>query len=155
MSDVPGNVVGATIDIEVAPEHVWAILTDFAHYAEWNPFTPRVMTTLSVGAPVDLWVVLRPGAPTIRVRQRVSHFDEGRRIAWQMRGIPRWILANERSQWLLPLEGRRTRYCTTDAFLGLLAPLVLLLQRNAIERGFDAMAEALKRRAEGLAAQGP
>ncbi|UCE85470.1 MAG: SRPBCC family protein, partial [Deltaproteobacteria bacterium] len=50
--------VRAEIEIDAPIERVWRILTDLDRYADWNPFTPRVESTLRIGAPVHLYVRL-------------------------------------------------------------------------------------------------
>ena len=54
----------------------------------------------------------------------------------------------KREQRLEPLGATRCRYLTADAFTGLLTPLVVLLFGGLVRGGFNAMAVALKERAE-------
>ena len=58
------------------------------------------------------------------------------------------VTENRREQRLEPLSDTRCRYTTTDAFTGVITPLVVLLFGGLIRRGFNAMALALKERAE-------
>ena len=60
----------------------------------------------------------------------------------------RWLLVTRREQCLEALGETRCRYTTTDAFTGVLTPLVVLLFGGLIRGGFNAMALALKERAE-------
>ena len=53
-----------------------------------------------------------------------------------------------REQRLESLSESRCRYTTTDAFTGVLTPLVVLSFGGLIRHGFNAMAVALKERAE-------
>jgi len=78
----------------------------------------------------------------------VTAHEPGCRIAWGMRTPRPWLLAAERSQSLEPLPGDRCRYVTRDAVSGLLSPVVRGLYGAAMGRGFRAVAEALKQRAE-------
>ena len=36
------KVLESSIDINSSPEQVWAVLTDFARFADWNPFITSI-----------------------------------------------------------------------------------------------------------------
>ena len=138
------------VDIDAPVERVWEVLTDFGRYGEWNPFTTRVDANLEVGAAVELHVVLGP----LRVRQtvRIETVEPPLSLVWGMSMGASWLLSARREQRLEPLGESRCRYLTTDAFHGPLTLPVALVWAGAIRRGFNAMAEALKARAETAAA---
>ena len=135
-----------SIDIEAPVQRVWEILVDVERYGEWNPFTTRVDTSLEVGSSVDLYVTLGP----FRLKQPelIQDVVPTSLLAWGMTMGARWLLKTRREQRLEPLGDSRCRYTTTDAFTGVLTPLVVLLFGGLIRRGFNAMALALKERAE-------
>ena len=62
--------------------------------------------------------------------------------------MPRWLLNAERWQFLVEIEGEKTRYETVEVFGGVLAYLIRVFVGNGLKKGFIAMAEGLKRRAE-------
>lgn len=138
------------VDIDAPVERVWEILTDFKRYGEWNPFTTRVDANLEVGASVELHVVLGP----LRVRQtvRIEAIEAPVSLVWGMSMGASWLLTARREQRLEMLDESRCRYLTTDAFHGPLTPPVALVWGGAVRRGFNAMAVALKARAETAAA---
>jgi hypothetical protein len=141
------SAVTAQVDIDAPVERVWSILVDLDRYREWNPFTTAVESTLRVGQPAVLHVRMRPNKSLVQV-ETVSAFEPYARLNWKMQlGAP-FLLAAERCQVLTPLPGGGTRYYTCDAFRGLLVPVVMGLYRADIQRGFDGIARALKRRAE-------
>lgn len=135
-----------SVEIEAPAHRVWKILVDVDRYGEWNPFTTRVDTSLEVGSPVDLYVTLGP----FRLRQPelIQDVVPPRLLAWGMVMGARWLLETRREQRLEALGESRCRYTTTDAFTGVLTPLVVLSFGGLIRRGFNAMAAALKERAE-------
>lgn len=135
-----------SVEIEAPATRVWEILVNVERYGEWNPFTTRVDTSLEVGSPVDLYVTLGP----FRLRQPESIQDvvPPHLLVWGMVMRARWLLETRREQRLEPLGESRCRYVTTDAFTGVLTPLVVLSFGGLIRRGFNAMAVALKERAE-------
>ena len=134
------------VEIEAPIERVWDILVDAEQYGEWNPFTTRIETDFEIGSPIDLYVTLGP----LKLRQPewIEAVDRPHLLAWStMVGHP-FLLSARREQRLDPSGANRCRYLTTDAFTGLLTPLVVLLFGQLIRRGFNDMALALKARAE-------
>ena len=136
----------ATAEIEAPCEQLWEILTDLEAYPEWNPFTRRVESTLELGDPVTLHIVLGGKAMT-RV-EWISRVEPGRKISWGMQMLHRGLLNANRHQVIEPLATNRARYTTRDELSGLLTPLVMALYGKAMQEGFEAVARALKARAE-------
>lgn len=54
------HVLESHIDIDTSPGHVWAVLTDFSTFAEWNPFITSIEGSPSQGA--RLAITIRPRA---------------------------------------------------------------------------------------------
>ncbi len=137
------------VEIEAPAEVVWDILMDVQRYGEWNPFTIRVDTDFGIGSPVDLHVTLGP----LKVKQPewIESVERPNLLVWGTKVGNRFLLSARREQRLEALSGTRCRYHTTDAFSGLLTPLVVLLFGKLIRRGFNDMARALKARAERAA----
>jgi hypothetical protein len=140
------QVVRAEIDIDCDVERVWQILRDLDGYADWNPFTPRVESTLQLGDPVHLYVRLR-GA---KLSHRVEYVSaaEPYKLCWGMTMGASFLLKAERCQILTAIDEQRTHYVTEDHFSGVLTPLVIGLFGGPMERGFGDCASALKKRAE-------
>lgn len=134
------------VDIDAPAEHVWQTLKDAEKYGEWNPFTPQVNTDFRPGSDVGMRVKLGP--LKLRQRQRIQSLEAPRLLAWGMTMGHRVLLVARREQRLEVLGAARCRYVTTDTMSGLLAPLVALLFGRLIRSGFNAMAAALKGRAE-------
>lgn len=145
--------IQSTIDIDAPIERVWSILLDLTSYSEWNPFTPRIDATLRVGEPVVLHVAMKPHKKRRIVQHEVCTIHDPSRweLGWGMRMGLDLVLRAHRVQRLTPLSNHSTRYFTEDRFSGCLVPLVMMLYRDDIQRGFDAAAQALKARAEAWA----
>jgi hypothetical protein len=146
--------IAAQADIAAPADHVWSILADLPRYREWNPFTTEVESTLEVGTAAVLHVQMRPHKALVQ-RETVSAFEPGVRLSWKMQLGTSLLLAAERCQVLSPLPGGGTRYYTCDEFRGVLVPLIMRLYGADIQRGFDGVAHALKRRAEGTRVSQP
>jgi hypothetical protein len=143
--------VRAEITIAAPPEVVWDVLTDLLAYPAWNPFTTRIDGALELDHELVLHVALPPGKKPRRSRQRVLSMVPDHCIVWGTQlGGPR-ILRTRRVQRLSPTADGGTRYQSIDTFRGGLTPLVMSLYRRDLERGFAAMAAALKAHAEAAA----
>jgi len=141
--------VEASVEIDAPRAKVWDVLTNIDAYPEWNPYVLGVESTLEVGDPVTLTV--KQGDETMDVPE-VMHTNDGKSVlAWTFAGMPGWAMGATRYQILTPLDDNRTRYDTHESFRGLAAPFIMLTQRDNIQHGFRAMADALKQRAEALA----
>ena len=134
------------VTIEAPVETVWRVLTDFDRYGEWNPFTPYVKAELAMGAPVDMRVAM--GAFRLKQTEIICALEPPRRLAWRTTIGAHWLLHAVREQRLEALGEAACRYATTDEFRGVLMPLVMLPSGGFVRRGFNAVAWALKRRAE-------
>ena len=139
--------VCAEIEIDAPAERVFEILTDLDAYSEWNPFTPRVESTLLPGDPVHLHVRLLGRRLSHRV-EIVSSNQRPSKLCWGMQMGPRFVLRAERCQTVTPVGGQRTRYVNEDRIHGWLAPVVMAIFGPAMQRGFEQVAVALKKRAE-------
>ena len=138
--------VRAEIVIEAPIDRVWQILNDLQAYAEWNPFTPRVESSLQLGDPIHLHARM--------IGERLLHRvewvtrNEPHALCWEMKMGKRFLLHAERCQALTALDDGRTHYVTEDTFTGLLTFLVMGLFGRAMQRGFDDCARGLKKQAE-------
>lgn len=134
----------ATSGISADAETVWAVLTAFERYPEWNPFTPRVDLEgpLSPGATVALHTRLR-GRIVVQ-RETVRRVSPPRELVWGVR-FPLGAIRAERVQRLEVTEGG-CRYVTEDRIEGPLAGIVDALYGASLRSGFAAMAEALEAR---------
>lgn len=142
------SAIRAEIEIEAPIAQVWSVLRDIPNYAAWNPFTPRIDTTLALGTPVMLHVAMKKGKPLLVQKETMSRYEEGRLMAWGDVMGTASLLRFERVQELTALGPSRTRYFTEDVFSGLLLPIVMRLYGHHIQRGFLETAEALKRHVE-------
>ena len=134
------------VEIEASIERVWEILEDVERYGDWNPFTTRVETTFEIGSPVDLYVTLGPFK--LKQPERIEAVEPPHLLVWSTKVGHRVLVSARREQRLEALGETRCRYLTTDAFNGLLTPLVILLFGWLVRRGFNDMAWSLKRFAE-------
>lgn len=143
-------VESVTVEIDAPAQLVWDVLVDYARYPEWNPYTVRVETSLRIGEVIDLYLPdpAKPGE-TFLNREYVRVLDAPHHLQYDTAEELPGIHA-VRDQWVVDLGGGRSSYRTTDAFTGPVAKTVHDLQGQWVKDGFDAVAHALKARAEAL-----
>jgi hypothetical protein len=140
--------IATEITIDAPRAHVWSILVDIARYPEWNPFTPKIETTLKLGEPVILHVAMQPEKPTLRQPEVMTSYVEGEELGWGTKMGGGILLKANRTQRLTEVAPSRCHYRSVDVFQGLLTPMIMSLYRVHVQRGFDETARALKERAE-------
>jgi len=133
--------------INASSEKVWAIIMDLDRYPEWNPYTIAMKSTLKIGDPMVMSVKMSE-LLTIEQTEHIRVLEEGHKVCWGIDTTTPEFNSGERCQWLEPLPEGGTRYITEDLIEGTANPLVTLLFGEAVQNGFDAVALALKQRAE-------
>lgn len=134
---------------------IWDILLDLPGYPAWNPYTIAMKSTLQVGAPMEMTVKMNERSQPMTQVENIRVLDrEAHKVCWGIDSLTPTLNSGERCQWLEPLPDGRVRYVTEDLIEGTLNPLVTALYGPDIDRGFKAVAAALKVRAEALAKGG-
>ena len=144
------TIVSETVEIDAPQAFVWSVLTDYASYPEWNPYTVKVETTLELDTPIVLYLPdpAKPGE-LFRNVEWLSVIDAPRHLQYNTRTEIPGIFA-VRDQWVEDLGDGRSSYRTTDVFAGEFAQLAYDLQGLWVTDGFNAVAHGLKARAETL-----
>ena len=137
------------IGIDASSERVWAILTDFASYPQWNPFIRRISGELKVGERLDARLE-PPGGRGITLRPTVLSAEPNRQLRWLGHLLVPGLFDGEHSLLIQPLEENCVRFIQSEMFKGLLVPLLARSLDNNTLRGFEEMNVALKERAEAL-----
>ncbi len=134
------------IEIDAAPEAVWAILTDLPAYRDWNPFITSSEGTVAVGERLTNRLE-PPGGKPVTFKPIVTRVDHGRALEWRGR-LPLAGMFDGRHRFELVPAGDGTRLIHAEHFTGLLVPFMKKgLDINTLA-GFEAMNRALKSRAE-------
>lgn len=144
------TISSVTVEIDAPQDFVWSVLVDYARYPEWNPYTVRVDTELVVGADVILHLPdpARPGE-TFTTHEYMRIIDAPHHLQYDTGESIPGIFA-VRDQLVEALGGSRSSYRTADVFSGEFAQAAYDLQGQWVKDGFDAVAHALKARAEAL-----
>ncbi|MEO6018776.1 MAG: SRPBCC domain-containing protein [Knoellia sp.] len=138
--------VERSVDIAAPAEDVWATLTDFAAYPQWNPFIPEISGTPAQGE--KLRVRITPGDGDMTFTPTVLAAEPRRELRWLGRVLLPGLLDGTHSFTLTTIPGG-VRLAQSETFTGVLVPFV----GGAIDAGddFDAMNEALRDRVESTA----
>ena len=138
--------IETAIDIAAPPQAVWDVLVDFAAYPDWNPLIRRLQGEARVGARLEV-TVQPPGGRAMTFKPTVQAADPGRELRWLGRVLLPGLFDGEHGFRLGPSAGG-CRLHHGKTFSGILVPLFdKMLEKT--ERGFRALNEALKQRAEG------
>ena len=71
----------ASIEVGTEPERVWAVLTDFPAYPDWNPFIRRIEGALEPGTRLEVRIEAPPGQKARTLRPRLLAVEPNRRAA--------------------------------------------------------------------------
>jgi hypothetical protein len=135
------------IEIDATPARVWAVLSDFQRYPEWNPFVTAISGALVPGS--DLRVALSgPGGRSLVIRPRLSSVVSGSEFAWRGKLLSGRVFVGEHRFQIVPVSDRRVRFVHSEQFAGVLVPALRKLLNTQTRAGFEAMNRALKARAE-------
>lgn len=138
--------IGTEIRINAPPEKVWEILVDFPRFPDWNPFIRRISGKPQAGARLTV-EIHPPGGRAMIFRPMVLIASPGKELRWLGRILMPGIFDGEHSFLLTP-EGDRCRFEQSERFSGVLFRLVGSRILEPTKKGFEAMNEALKKRAE-------
>jgi len=117
--------IQTSADIDASPAEVWAVLTDYDAYPEWNP--------------------AQDGLDGATVVESVT--DET--LRWETTTGIIGVFDGERTFTLEPLDGGKTRFTQSELFRGIVVPFVGASLKNETAPGFHAMNAALRERVEG------
>jgi hypothetical protein len=137
-------------EIEIAPaaDRGWGVPTDFAACPDWNPFIRSISGPREPGARLSV-TLLPPGARAMSFRPRLRVFRGRSELRWKGRLLLPGVFGDEHHFRISPPGPGSALFTHGEAFTGLLVPPVFRgVMRRRTQRGFVAMNQALKRRAE-------
>jgi len=135
------------VEIDAPPQVVWDVVADFASYPEWNPFCTSVDGAFELGAPIVLHTPHPDHDPDLQTQEWISAIEAPHHLQYNTGDSIPGVHA-VRDQWIEDLGEGRSSYCTVDVFTGEYAQLAYDLQGQWVTDGFNALARALKIRAE-------
>ncbi len=134
------------IEIHTAPEKVWQVLADLAHWSDWNPFIYRALGKAGLGEKVD--IAFKNGAKEMVLHCTVTALEPNRERRWKYHIIHPALWSGEHSMSLAPDGENGVRFIDREVIGGLLVPLLARGSDASSRLGFESMDQALKKRAE-------
>jgi hypothetical protein len=132
--------------IQATPAQVWAILTDFDRYADWNPFVVRATGIAEQGQRLSV-TMSPPGGRPITLKPHVTEVATESVLEWWGHLGVRGIL-DGRHRFELNRVDPGTRLVQMEKFTGVLVPLLARSLNSGTLAGFNLMNAALKSRVE-------
>ena len=123
--------------IQAPPGTVWGILTNAAHYPEWNSTVVSLKGTISPGARLELVSTLDPSRT---FKLKVKDFDPPARLVWG-------DALGQRTYTLTPTNAGQTRFEMTERIGGPVFPL-FAAKIPSFDASFEQFAADLKTVAE-------
>jgi hypothetical protein len=133
----------ASAEIDAAPDRIWAILVDGAHYSDWDSGVLSVDGRVAPGESIKVVSGANPGR-TFPVK--VTTFNPNQDMTWSG-GLPLGLFKGVRTFTLTPAGDGTTRFHVREEYTG---PLVTMMWRSMpdLRPSFAQFANGLKRRAE-------
>ena len=135
------------IEINASPEKIWAVLTDFANYKNWNPFVKELTGNVELGE--NIMVMLQPpGSSAMKFTPVVTSFEKNERFSWKGKLFIGGLFDGEHIFELKPVADRKTLFVQRENFSGILIPFLGKMIDTTTRKGFEAMNIKLKELAE-------
>jgi hypothetical protein len=138
--------ISTEIEIEATPDRVWQVVCDFDAYPDWNPFIRDISGKAERGSKLKVRIE-PPGGRGMTFKPTVLAAEPQRELRWLGRLLIPGVFDGEHSFRIETADEGRVRFIQSERFRGALVPL-FGKNLEKTERGFGAMNEALKRRAE-------
>ncbi len=139
-----------TFPVAASASTVWAILTDFERYGDWNPSLPSISGELRPGAEVALTLGM-PGRPSPKVKARLGQVETDRRLTWDGNAGADWLFAGHREFVIDEQADDTVLFTHVEDVRGALFPIFRAVMGSAIQRSHDAFNDALRTRCERVA----
>jgi hypothetical protein len=136
------------IGVQAPAEAIWAVVSDFGRWSEWNPLYPRAEGALRIGATLTLDLAL-PGRPVQTIRPVILDWIPNEQIHWRLTALA-GLVKTTRFIEIEKLTETGCIFANGEVFDGSLGPMVVRQLQGPIRAGFRAMGEAVKARAEAL-----
>jgi hypothetical protein len=135
------------IEIDAPASAVWAVVTDFGSYPDWNPFIRTIKGDLRQGTRLKVQIE-PPGGRAMVFKPTVVLVEPERELRWIGRVLVPGIFDGQHSLRIDPIDEGRSRFTQAERIGGLtVGAFGGLLRKTAV--GFEKMNAALKARAEG------
>jgi hypothetical protein len=140
-------------EIHAAPSLVWRVVTDFPMFPEWNPFIREAHGDLRVGGKLRLSFTT-PAGIGMKATATLVQVEPDYELRWIGSLLVPLLMDIEHFFIVEPLAPNKTRFVHGETFGGMLVPVFIRMLQSEVMGAYRAMNQALKQRAEILAAGG-
>ena len=136
------------IGIQAPAEVIWEIVYDLERWSEWNPTYPHAEGEIRIGQLITAKLAL-PDQPVQELKPKILDWVPNQQLHWQLSFMGGMI----RTLRYIEIEPLADHGCVVDngeIFGGLMGPSLGRRMGRTVQRGFKAMNEALKDRAETI-----
>lgn len=135
------------ITINATPDKVWAVLTDFKNYPNWNPFVTSLTGDVKVGNKIAVRIE-PPGTSANSFKPTVTALETNKIFSWLGVVLFRGVFDGEHKFELIDNQNGTTTFVQSENFIGILVPFFKKILDNNTRRGYEAMNNKLKELAE-------
>lgn len=136
------------IEINASAEKVWKILTDLENFSEWNPFVVKAQGNAKEGQTLKIEVQI-PDSRLMKFTPLVLKSEPNKELRW-VGTSPLGSFRGEHFYQIETLGENKVRFIHGENFSGWLVRLTWFLEGKRLEKAYQLMNEALKKRAENL-----
>lgn len=133
--------------INATPEKVWAILTDFKNYPNWNPFIKSIQGDVKPGNKIAARIE-PPGAKGMDFKPKVLTFETNKELRWLGHLLFAGLFDGAHKFELIDNGNGTTTFRQSEKFTGILVPLFKKQLDINTRKGFEEMNKKLKELAE-------
>ena len=143
---MPRRFIKTETIIEAPAERVWAEMTDFASFPDWNPFVREAQGRLQPGEQLKIRLQLDRFKMTFK--PRVTVVEPNRELRWLATLGRPGVFDVDRAFLIEPHNGG-VKFVMSEECTGWLTPVMFATNLEAqLYRGYDAFNQALRKRVE-------
>ena len=135
------------IEINASPERVWAILTDFSNFHQWNPFILTVDGKPTVGTRLRIHIRTSHGKNRI-YSPTITKVDLNHELCWSGNSLIPGVFNGQRIFTIEILGTNHVLFVHKEIFTGILVLFAGRRMEKDIRQSFEKMNSALKNRVE-------
>jgi len=135
------------ITINATPDKVWAVLTDFENYPNWNPFIKSITGEPKVGSQITVSIV-SPEGKSMTFKPEVLTFEQNKEFRWLGKLWFKGVFDGEHKFELIDNGNGTTIFNHSETFKGILVGLFKKQLENSTKKGFERMNVNLKKLVE-------
>lgn len=133
--------------INITPEKVWSILTDFDNYPNWNPFIKSIDGEVKVGNKIKARI-RQSESKEMTFNPKILTFETNKELSWLGHLLFAGLFDGEHKFELIDNGNRTTTFRQSEKFKGIFVPLLKKQLDNNTKKGFEEMNRKLKELAE-------